>query len=424
MGLLSWPTETELDEIRKKVSLMAGTKAEEVRVVASPYRICPLGAHIDHQGGTVSAMTINKGILLGFIPSGDTQGLLDMPCLLGFLYCFAAGFGLGSFCKLGLAIFLVFVHAFCLMKFSEAAYREELATYLKNNCLENLDISNKRWKVLLSVEDIVVLQSGQFKGEVRFRVDEIQRPRHTVKENNSKHASDFGKMKEDCSWGNYAKGAHYALQSRGNNLAQGIIGYICGSESLDSSGLSSSAAVSLSFDAVLVPVYEVGVAYLLALENANGIEVSPVDNIEYDRQPSLEILPSKLGLKIVNWFLNLGILVCANVNDGILYSFSFLKYHAVANDTMMQLIENEYLGLRNGILDQSAILLSSYGCLTCMNCKTKEYKLIQPPKFHEHHKKDSYKILLALSGFKGALTNNPGYNHRVAECQEAARVIL
>ncbi|GMQ07449.1 hypothetical protein CsSME_00051627 [Camellia sinensis var. sinensis] len=33
------------------------------------------------------------------------------------------------------------------------------------------------------------------------------------------------------------------------------------------------------------------------------------------------------------------------------------------------LIENEYLGLKNGILDQSAILLSSYGCLTCMNCK-------------------------------------------------------
>ncbi|KAK8293817.1 hypothetical protein V6Z11_D06G214400 [Gossypium hirsutum] len=34
-----------------------------------------------------------------------------------------------------------------------------------------------------------------------------------------------------------------------------------------------------------------------------------------------------------------------------------------------RVIENEYLGLRNGILDQSAILLSSHGCLTCMNCK-------------------------------------------------------
>ncbi|KAK3221223.1 hypothetical protein Dsin_008248 [Dipteronia sinensis] len=273
---LSWPTEAEIHEIRNKVSEMAGTNAEEVRVVVSPYRICPLGAHIDHQGGTVSAMTIDKGILLGFIPSGDTQ---------------------------------------------------------------------------------VVLQSAQFKGEVRFRVDEIQRPNHTVKENYSNHASESGKVEEECSWGNYARGALYALQSRGNNLSQGIIGYICGSKSLDSSGLSSSAAV--------------GVAYLLAFECANSMEVSPVDNIEYDR-----------------------------------------------------LIENEYLGLRNGILDQSAILLSSYGCLTCMNCKTKEYKLIQQQKLQENHKKKSYKILLALSGLKGALTNNPGYNHRVAECQEAARVIL
>ncbi|KAK4853362.1 hypothetical protein QYF36_007922 [Acer negundo] len=273
---LSWPTEAEVDEIRNKVSEMAGTNAEEVRVVVSPYRICPLGAHVDHQGGTVSAMTIDKGILLGFIPSGDTQ---------------------------------------------------------------------------------VVLQSGQFKGEVRIRVDEIQRPKHTIKENYSNHASESGKVEEECSWGNYARGALYALQSRGNNLSQGIIGYICGSKSLDSSGLSSSAAV--------------GVAYLLAFECANSMEVSPVDNIEYDR-----------------------------------------------------LIENEYLGLRNGILDQSAILLSSYGCLTCMNCKTKEYKLIPQQKFQENHKKKSYKILLALSGLKGALTNNPGYNHRVAECQEAARVIL
>ncbi|TYG64720.1 hypothetical protein ES288_D06G130600v1 [Gossypium darwinii] len=36
---------------------------------------------------------------------------------------------------------------------------------------------------------------------------------------------------------------------------------------------------------------------------------------------------------------------------------------------MERVIENEYLGLRNGILDQSAMLLSSHGCLTYMNCK-------------------------------------------------------
>ncbi|XP_044471126.1 galacturonokinase [Mangifera indica] len=267
----SWPTKAQLHEIRNKVSEISGRHAEEVQVVVSPYRICPLGAHIDHQGGIVSAMTINKGILLGFVPSGDSQ---------------------------------------------------------------------------------VFIRSGQFKGDVRFRVDEIQQPRNTVKKIDLTHASDTAKVQEASGWGNYARGAVYALQSRGKYLAQGIIGYICGSENLDSSGLSSSAAV--------------GVAYLLALESANNMKVSAIDNIEFDR-----------------------------------------------------LIENEYLGLRNGILDQSAILLSSYGCLTCMNCKTKEYQLIRPSKLHNSHK-----ILLAFSGLKCNLTTNPGYNCRVAECQEAARVLL
>jgi galacturonokinase len=35
--------------MREKVSQMAKVKKEHVRVVVSPYRICPLGAHIDHQ---------------------------------------------------------------------------------------------------------------------------------------------------------------------------------------------------------------------------------------------------------------------------------------------------------------------------------------------------------------------------------------
>ncbi|PKI38419.1 hypothetical protein CRG98_041199 [Punica granatum] len=69
----TWPHEAELCRIRSIVSKMSGRDADEVRVVVSPYRICPLGAHIDHQGGIVSAMTINKGILLGFVPSADGE---------------------------------------------------------------------------------------------------------------------------------------------------------------------------------------------------------------------------------------------------------------------------------------------------------------------------------------------------------------
>ncbi|KAK5829634.1 galacturonokinase isoform X1 [Gossypium arboreum] len=279
MGAMSWPTQDELHEIRKIVSEMAGKGREDVRVVVSPYRICPLGAHVDHQGGIISAMTINKGILLGFVPSGSTE---------------------------------------------------------------------------------VALRSGQFKGEVRFRVNENHKSRQTISKGEEINADKSSPSPDEFEWGIYARGALYALQSRGNHLAQGIIGYICGSEGLDSSGLSSSAAV--------------GIAYLLALETANGLTVSPTENIEYDR-----------------------------------------------------VIENEYLGLRNGILDQSAILLSSHGCLTYMNCKTTEHKLIRPPKFLEDQEAEpqkGYKILLAFSGLRQALTNNPGYNSRVAECQEAAKVLL
>ncbi|KAK9114842.1 hypothetical protein Syun_021639 [Stephania yunnanensis] len=45
LGLL----ESELDEIMNKVAEMSGKCAKEVKVVISPYGICPLGAHVDHQ---------------------------------------------------------------------------------------------------------------------------------------------------------------------------------------------------------------------------------------------------------------------------------------------------------------------------------------------------------------------------------------
>ncbi|CAN6452630.1 unnamed protein product [Victoria cruziana] len=280
MGCPTWPSEEELVKLQKTVASLANCDDNKVKIVVSPYRICPLGAHIDHQGGTVSAMTINKGVLLGFVPSGDSN---------------------------------------------------------------------------------VLLHSAQFKGEVIFSVDEIQQPKCSNANNNCESKSNAkSKYYEECAWGSYARGALYALQRSGKCISQGIIGFICGSGGLDSSGLSSSAAV--------------GIAYLLALETANNIIVSPIENIEYDR-----------------------------------------------------LIENEYLGLQNGILDQSAILLSRSGCLTCINCKTKEYSLTPLP--NEDKNPDvkgwgTFKILLAFSGLRHALPGNPGYNLRVSECREAAKVLL
>ncbi|KAG6589659.1 Galacturonokinase, partial [Cucurbita argyrosperma subsp. sororia] len=227
----SWPSEKQLNRIKEIVSEMSKRSMEHVRIVVSPYRICPLGAHIDHQGGNVSAMAINKGVLLGFVPSGDAQ---------------------------------------------------------------------------------VVLRSAQFKGDVNFRVDEKQYPNHSNNKKEETNANGHTKLEGDNNWGRYAKGALYALQQK--------------------------------------------------------------------------------------------------------KSIVFLR-----------LIENGYLGLRNGILDQSAILLSSYGCLLHMNCKTKDFKLIRPLDMESSLKSETqkeYQILLACSGLKQALTNNPGYNYRVAECQEAAKILL
>ena len=34
--------------------------------IFSPYRVCPLGAHVDHQHGLVTGFAINKGVDLWF----------------------------------------------------------------------------------------------------------------------------------------------------------------------------------------------------------------------------------------------------------------------------------------------------------------------------------------------------------------------
>lgn len=118
---------------------------------------------------------------------------------------------------------------------------------------------------------------------------------------------------EEGRWGDYARGAVYALQQKGHVLREGIIGIIDGSRGFDCSGVSSSAAT--------------GVAFLLALEYANGLHsITEDDNIELDR-----------------------------------------------------VIENEYLGLRNGVLDQSAILLSRENRLTLIDCKVSGSLISQFP---------------------------------------------
>lgn len=234
--------------LRREVAERYGVDARTVRAVFAPYRICPLGAHIDHQGGLVTAMALDRGVRLAYAPWPRPEARMA---------------------------------------------------------------------------------SHDFAGEVRFRFDAIP-------------------DRQPGDWGNFLRGAVRVLAQR-QRLGTGIVGVTQGS--ISEGGLSSSAAV--------------GVAYLLALEDVNGLTVTPPENIRLD-----------------------------------------------------QFIENTYLGLRNGILDQAAILLSRRQQLTVIDCATVGHTLVPPPD-----NLPPFAILIAMSGLRQALVSTD-YNRRVDECREAARQLL
>ncbi len=240
--------ETTVESLRDELVNRYGVPATNVRVVRAPYRICPLGAHIDHQLGPVSAMAIDQAVLMAYAPSASNE---------------------------------------------------------------------------------VRLSSLEYPGEVRFHLDDVP-------------------DRQPGDWGNFPRGAARVLQ-KNHRLGTGICGVTAGR--FGAGGLSSSAAVS--------------VALLMALEDVNGLDVSRDENI-------------LLG----------------------------------------QAIENEYLGLRSGILDQSAILLSKQNQLTLIDCQTIQHELIP-----SHPAMPAYSILIAFSGLTKALVGTD-YNRRVAECTEAATVLL
>ncbi len=54
-------------------------KTEPVGSAFTPYRICPIGAHTDHQLGKVTGFTIDKGIRIAYLPTED--GTVEMRSL-------------------------------------------------------------------------------------------------------------------------------------------------------------------------------------------------------------------------------------------------------------------------------------------------------------------------------------------------------
>ena len=147
--------------------------------IFSPYRVCPLGAHVDHQHGLVTGFAIDKGVDLWFDIRDDSH-----------------------------------VH----------------------------------------------LESKTFEGIVDFDIDAPSQVRE-------RH------------WGDYARGAKYALKKR-FELKRGITGVIQGS--LPVGGLSSSAAVLI--------------AYVMAFAKANDITLQPFEVVKIASEAEREYIGLNNGL--------------------------------------------------------------------------------------------------------------------------------
>ena len=63
--------EASIESMRREFARTCGAEPSSVSIVVSPYRICPIGAHSDHQGGPVLGSSIDANTLLAFKPNPD-----------------------------------------------------------------------------------------------------------------------------------------------------------------------------------------------------------------------------------------------------------------------------------------------------------------------------------------------------------------
>ena len=162
--------------------------------IFSPYRVCPLGAHVDHQHGLVTGFAIDKGVDLWFNVNGSSQ-------------------------------------------------------------CETSNVKGEKW-----LESHVHLESLTFDGVVDF---DISTPA----------------LVKQGDWGDYARGAKYALQKR-FKLQKGITGTIKGS--IPVGGLSSSAAVLI--------------AYVMAFAKVNGIQLKAFEVMKIASEAEREYIGLNNGL--------------------------------------------------------------------------------------------------------------------------------
>lgn len=75
--VVTFPLENRVQRLRARLAHAEHLEGVRPSVVVSPYRICPIGAHVDHQGGPVLGTAIDAETLFAFAPSGSADCRLE-----------------------------------------------------------------------------------------------------------------------------------------------------------------------------------------------------------------------------------------------------------------------------------------------------------------------------------------------------------
>jgi len=112
-----------------------------------------------------------------------------------------------------------------------------------------------------------------------------------------------------------------------------------------------------------------------------------------------------------------GISSSAAVSSAYLMALAYANEIEVSKEELIHMgrfVENKYIGLNNGILDQASNLLSKDGHLLFLDTRTEAYELIKKPQ-----NMPDFEIAVVYSGISKTLISTD-YNNRVDECKAAA----
>jgi galactokinase len=121
-----------------------------------------------------------------------------------------------------------------------------------------------------------------------------------------------------------------------------------------------------------------------------------------------------VSLEVAGALAESGISSSAAIGLGYLLALASVNGITLPDNELIELdrvIENEFLGLKNGILDQSAITLARAGALTVIDCATHEHDYYEQPS--------AFNFLVVYSGLREALIDSSKFNNRVDECPNA-----